>query len=449
VKTAATILGRIRGVTRNNEAMAILYRLSQAGSLLICFRLVIVHFGVVSYGIVALMLSCIVYLSLLDFGIISVMRSEIPFAYYQRGMAYANGVARLGLIRLALSLTVFCLFLIAIVIVSDSLLLPLMDFLKLTGKISIWTFRSFLLTVVCYCQLLLLTNFTQASLSALLQQYRVFLLLMVGNIVQITAVALGIFWGLNIATVFALMILSSFLPVLPLVAHRLYKICNVFDVTAILPKHTKNTSTSFFVIQVIGALANNIDTLLVAHFTSFGDVAVYATMKLIVQMLLSLQANYVSQAWPQFSALRAQERWNEISALLMDRLGKSVLFAIACALGIVAFSPLFFALWSNNSLTISTILCVAFGVQLVICMISVSFMPLLYSFNYVRVLAFMSPLGLVIMYVISSQFAFMGPVAMVISNIVAQFLGLGVGLYFYFFVYGRLQSDAASAPRLL
>jgi O-antigen/teichoic acid export membrane protein len=205
------------------------------------------------------------------------------------------------------------------------------------------------------------------------------------------------------------------------------------------------TSNAFFVVQVGGLIVNNMDVLIVAHLYTMQDVAVYSTMKLVIQLPISLHGSYITQAWPIFSSLRAAGKIKEIRALLKDRLRKTLFFSLVISVFLIALAPPAMRIWSNGHLEVGRDVVFMFAALLVLYTFSACYSILIFSFNYIRPLAYTALAVIPVLYgsSVMGKTSGFGIEAVVFSNMLVQTFGLIVGLYFF---YRKLDVSLADLP---
>ncbi len=420
-----------------NEFAALLYRVAQAVALLICFRIIMIDYGANSYGLVSLLLSGASYLTFLDFGVVSHMRSELPGAYYLHGARRANAIALQGLKALFFyTLSLYAVIFVVLTVFGQAMRL-VRGPLARAPDLSAPTLQAICITVGAYSVLVVLSNLTQAILSARGMQYRLFFLLTAGCALQIAAVATGAYLQLSLSTLFAVLVISGMAVALPMIAGQIREIIRNHDPQPGF-RALNRTSSAFFIIQLQSLTLNPGDTLLAAHFFSLRDVAIYATMKLVIQLPFSLHANYIAQAWPLYSAKRAAADWDGVRAIFRDRLSKTLIVISPICVGIVLFAPPLISLWSKGSLQVPIGVAAALAALLFVYTLNACFGTLIFAFQYIAAVAWSAPLLVVVYYAVASALsAHLGISAIAIASIVAQGFTLSIGVYFYLFVLGR------------
>jgi len=416
-----------------NEWAAVSYRILQAVAMLVAFRIITLEYGPAVYGFVSLFMTFAAYLIFFDFGVVSFMRTEIPHAYALHGERHAHAVTREGLKGLLLYAGSAYLIILAALYLSDRPVAWLAALMRSPEFITDVIIRNSILSLLIYSALMVTGNLILALLSAKSKQYRYYYLMIAGSFIQVAVIHFASLFKLPVNYLFAAFILTGLLPLLGLIAYELYRVMKSYDTTVKL-RTFNGTSTAFFIVQIGGLIVNNVDVLIVAHLYSMHEVAIYSTMKLVIQLPISLHGSYIMQAWPQFSAMRAGGRVEDIKNLLKNRLRYTLIFSITFAVFFVALAPAAMRLWSSGSLEVDRTVAATFAALLVLYTYSACYSILIFSFNYIKPLAF-TVLGVVpVLYGISlyGKTSGFGIESVVIANMAVQTFGLIVGLYFYY-----------------
>jgi hypothetical protein len=109
-------------------------------------------------------------------------------------------------------------------------------------------------------------------------------------------------------------------------------------------------------------------------------------------------------------------------------------------MALAIFAPIFFSVWSKRTITVGSGFSALFGFYIGLYVISSCFNILMYAFNFVEMLAWLSPVGLALSYLIAWQLSGFGPISVVLGNVASLLIGLGVGLYFYFEIFRKLRT---------
>jgi O-antigen/teichoic acid export membrane protein len=415
-----------------NEWAAVIYRVVQAATLLASFRIITIEYGTHVYGYVSLFMTFAAYLIFFDFGVVSFMRTEIPHAYALHGDRHANAVAIEGLKGLLIYAGGSYAVVLGVIWSSNHFLGWLQGLIKLSGIISIETIRDSIIVLLVYAAVMVLGNLVLAVLSARGKQYRYFYVMIVGSVFQINFIAISAKLEVPVNAIFATLLLSGVLPLLWLIFIELNRILKNYDPTVKVCTFN-GTSTSFFVMQVGGLITNNLDVLIVAHFYSMQAVAVYSTMKIIIQLPISLHGSYMMQTWPIFSLMRAEGRFADIRTLLKTRLRYTLIFSGVIGTILILLAPEAMHLWSSGKLEVSRGEAFIFAALLVLYTYSACYSILIFSFNYIRPLANMVIAVVPVLYgvsILGKSLGF-GIASVVMANMVVQTFGLIIGVYFY------------------
>lgn len=414
------------------------YRIIQAVALLICFRIITLDYGVDTYGFVSLFMTFAAYFIFFDFGVVSYLRSEIPRAYTLHGETHANAVAREGLKGLLIYAGTSYLIALALFFLTDLPVRLLQKLIKSPELVSAHEIRNSIVALLIYALMMVMGNLVLAILSARGKQFQYYYLMMIGAIIQVIVVAIAAKWHADVDVLFIILLTSSLLPLTWLIVREIRHVLANYD-HKVRIRTLNGTSNSFFIVQIGGLIANNADVLIVAHLFSIREVAIYATMKLIIQLPISLHGNYIMQSWPLFSSMRAENRWSDIRSLLKSRIYLTLSFSMAVATLIVLIIPYLIRVWSNGAMEIGRIVAFSFASLLVFYMYSACYSILIFAFNYLKPLVFLVFLVLPVLYGVSAAGERMGfgIESVVIANMVVQTFGLAVGLFFYHWRLGE------------
>jgi O-antigen/teichoic acid export membrane protein len=425
-----------------NEWSAVFYRIFQAAAMLVTFRIITLEYGPEMYGFVSLFMTFAAYLIFFDFGIVSFMRTEIPHAYSVHGERYAHAVTREGLKGLLLYAGCAYTIVLAALYLSDRPVEWLAVLIRTPEFITDSIIRNSILSLLIYSALMVTGNLIFALLSAKSRQYRYYCLMIAGSFIQVAVINFASPLKLPVNYLFTAFLLTGLLPLLGLIAYELYRVVKSYDTTVKL-RTFNGTSTSFFIVQIGGLIVNNIDVLIVAHLYSMHEVAIYSTMKLLIQLPISLHGSYIMQAWPQFSAMRAGGKLQDIQKLLKNRLRNTLLFSITFALLFFTLAPVAMRLWSNGVLSVDRTVVAAFSALLILYTYSACYSILIFSFNYIKPLA-VTTLGVIpVLYGLSfyGKESGFGIESVVFANTIVQLFGLFIGMHFYHFKMGIVRAQ--------
>jgi len=414
-----------------NERSAIAYRVVQGIALIASFRLITIEYGPDAYGYVSLLMTFAAYLIFFDFGVISFMRTEISHSYSKYGEQRANSVALEGLKGIFFYAGSSYIFLLVGIFFFNQPQQLLHQLIQLDDLISIEIIKNSLLALVIYAGVMVIGNLILATLSAKGIQYRYFRVMILGSLLQFITILYAVKQNSEIDTLFTFLLLSGITPLAWFITMQIRSIFKNKGGDVNLKSVNPITNT-FFIIQLGGLVVNNVDVLIVAYFYNMSDVAVYSTMKLIIQLPLSLHSGYIMQMWPILSAHRAKGEIEKVRLVFKERLVKTLYYSVLVAVSYIIVVAPAMEIWSDGKLTVNLTTVVLFSILFILYTSSSCYTIYMYSFNYVIPLAVSNIWVLPIIWFVP-WLGYNNNISMdivIVANIIAQASGLIIGIYF-------------------
>lgn len=418
-----------------NEAAAIGFRIVQAGAWFLCARLILTLAGGDLYGAFSIILSLVIWLQMFDLGITSFLRTEMPRLRAEGKGNLIQACFRLGLLAIVLTCVAATTLLIAVAWLLPDAGSYALRRLQLDSLVDTPTLALLVAVIGAYALSQIAGNLCQAFLSASDRQYRYYAVASMGCLLQPMAVWLALRSGAGLGGILVAFCAPGVLAAAVAVAREWGGTAR--GTSGPIPPLVNRTSLSHLFIQLGGALASNLDLLLVSMYFGLTEAATYSVMKLIIQLPISVHAQFNLQSWALYARHIARHDLAAVRSLLWRniRLTGGVSLLLLAGLGVAG--PWFVQFWSSDALALSRGMALLFGVFGGLYMLMNALNVLMYAYGHTRStfhLAWVAPpMFATLVWLLHG----LGPVAVILSNVIVYGAGMAVGIVFAVYKLGR------------
>lgn len=157
------------------------------------------------------------------------------------------------------------------------------------------------------------------------------------------------------------------------------------------------------------------------------------TLKLILQLPISLHGNYMLQSWPIFSGAMLGKKYDFLTSEFNKKRRYTIIYGIVVSTLFFLLAEPVVSVWSQGEIILSKTLILGFSGLAFIYVFSALYATFAFSQNHVAPFAFLGIITLPLMYAIGFLGVWfdLGPVSIILANIFMQLIGLIISRRYY------------------